>query len=140
MGQVHDGDLPGSDGKETGSKRGDQVLASTGSDNGVVGTRHSGTVISCHHQHHLNELSRVGGKAATEPQEGEDTSYTKVLGEDLGDLHAWKSLHGAENMISTYKRWLKKIKKNLLCFVSDATPTASRIGTREICTSIQFQI
>ena len=93
------------DGQETRCQRGDQVLARTGGDNGVHGTvidvsglftyrrminhlpRHSGTVVSCQHQDHLNELGGPWGQTPLEPQQADNTAKADVLLEDVGDTH-----------------------------------------------------
>ena len=71
------------DGQQTGDESRDEILASTGSDDSVHGTGHSGTVVSRKHEHHLQELASVVGKAATEPQQRHDTTDTDVLFEDV---------------------------------------------------------
>jgi len=49
----------GANGQETRNEGADQVLTSTGSDNGVHGTRDGGTVIGSEHENHLEELGSV---------------------------------------------------------------------------------
>lgn len=41
-----------------------------------------------HHQDHLDELSGVVGKTATEPQKREDAAQADVRREDLTDRHS----------------------------------------------------
>ena len=45
--------------EQSRGEAGHEVLACSGSDNGVVSARHSGTMISCHHQTHLQELAGI---------------------------------------------------------------------------------
>lgn len=47
------------DGEKAGGEAGDEVLASSSTDDGVVGTRNSRAVISSHHKAHLNELAGI---------------------------------------------------------------------------------
>lgn len=83
-------------GEQTGDKGADQVLAGTGGDNGVHGTRHGGTVVSGKHEDHLEELAGVVGQAAAEPQQRHDTTDSNVLFENVRDGHA-----GVEQLLAT---------------------------------------
>lgn len=47
------------DGEKAGGETGDEVFASSSTDNGVVGTGNSGAVIGRHHEAHLDELAGV---------------------------------------------------------------------------------
>ena len=47
------------DGEQAGGEAGDEVLAGTSADDGVVCTRDGRPVIGCHHQTHLDELAGV---------------------------------------------------------------------------------
>lgn len=47
------------DGEKAGGEAGNEIFASSSTDDGVVGTGHSGAMISGHHQAHLNELTGV---------------------------------------------------------------------------------
>ena len=78
----------GADGEEAGDEGGDQIFAGTRGDDGVHGTRHSGTVVSCKHKHHLQELAGVVGEAATEPQQRHDAADSDLLFENVGDGQA----------------------------------------------------
>jgi hypothetical protein len=83
-------------GQETRDEGRDQVLAGTGGDDGVHGTRHGGTVVGSKHEDHLEELGSVVGKTAAEPEERHDTTDTDVVLEDVGNGHA-----GIEELLST---------------------------------------
>lgn len=48
------------DGQETRGKRGNEILAGTGSDNSVHSTGYSGAVISGEHENHFDELGGPG--------------------------------------------------------------------------------
>lgn len=48
-------------GEETRRKAGHEIFAGPGTHDGVVGPRDCWTMISCHHQTHFNEFSRVLG-------------------------------------------------------------------------------
>lgn len=84
------------DGQETRDESADQVLAGTGGDDGVHGTRHGRTVVSSKHENHLQELAGVGREAAAEPQKRHDTTDTNVLTEDIRDGHT-----GVEKLLAT---------------------------------------
>lgn len=86
----------GADGQETRDESRDQVLAGTGGDDGVHGTRNGGTVIGSKHEHHLEELGGVVGQTAAEPKKRHDTTNTDVVLEDVGNGHA-----GVEKLLST---------------------------------------
>ena len=75
----------GADGEEAGDEGGDQILAGTRGDDGVHGTRHSGTVVSSKHEHHLQELAGVVREAATEPEQRHDAADSDLLFENVGD-------------------------------------------------------
>merc|ERR1712000_156809 len=77
----------GANGQQTRDERRNQVLAGTGSDDGVHGTGHGGTVIGSEHEDHLQELGGVLGEPAAEPQERHDTTNANLLLEDVGDGH-----------------------------------------------------
>lgn len=83
-------------GQQTGDESGDEVLAGTSGDDGVHGTRDSGTVVGSKHENHLQELAGVGREAAAEPQKRHDTTDTNVLLEDIGDGHT-----GVEELLAT---------------------------------------
>lgn len=83
-------------GQQTGDESGDEVLAGTGGDDGVHGTRDSGTVVGSKHKNHLQELAGVGREAAAEPQKRHDTTDANVLLEDVGDGHT-----GIEQLLAT---------------------------------------
>lgn len=87
---------PGTNGQETGNKSTDQVLASTGGDDSVHGTRDGGAVVSCEHENHLQELAGVAGDTTTEPQERHDTANANVILEDIGDGHT-----GVQQLLAT---------------------------------------
>lgn len=89
----------GADGEQTRDKGGDEVLASTGGDDGVHGAGDSGTVIGSEHEDHLEELGGVGGQTTTEPEQRHDTTDADVLLEDVGDGHA-----GVEQLLATVVR------------------------------------
>ena len=86
----------GTDGQETRDESRDQVLAGTGGNDGVHGTRHGGTVVGGKHEDHLEELGSVVGKTAAEPEERHDTTDTNVVLEDVGNGHA-----GVKKLLST---------------------------------------
>lgn len=86
----------GADGQETGNEGRDEVLAGTGGDDGVHGTRHGRTVIGSKHENHLEELGGVVGQSAAEPQKRHDTADTDVLSEDVGDGHT-----GVQELLAT---------------------------------------
>jgi len=78
----------GANSQETRAERGHEILAGTGCDNGVMRTRHSGTVISGQHQRQLNETREMIRQALAEPQEAEDAADTHILADDSGDGNA----------------------------------------------------
>jgi hypothetical protein len=86
----------GADGQEAGDESRDQILAGTGGDDGVHGTRHGGTVVSSKHEDHLEELGSVVGQTTAEPEERHDTADTDVVLEDVGNGHA-----GVKKLLST---------------------------------------
>ena len=83
-------------GQQTRDQGGDEVLAGTGGDDGVHGTRHGGTVVGSEHENHLEELASVAGQAAAEPQQRHNTANADVLPEDIGDGHT-----GVEQLLAT---------------------------------------
>jgi hypothetical protein len=85
-----------SDGQKSRDQRGDQVLSSTGGNDGVHSSGNSGTVISSQHKDHLQELARVRGKTTTEPKQRHDTSDSNVLFEDVRNRHS-----SVEKLLST---------------------------------------
>jgi hypothetical protein len=89
----------GANGQKTRDEGRDQVLAGTGGDDGVHGTRHGGTMVGGKHEDHLQELGSVVGQTAAEPQERHDTTDTDVVLEDVGNGHA-----GVEELLSTVVR------------------------------------
>lgn len=52
------------DGEKARGEAGDEIFASSGTDNCVVGTGNSRAVIGSHHQAHLNELAGILGQPA----------------------------------------------------------------------------
>lgn len=84
------------DGQKTGDERGNKILASTGGNDGVHGTRNGRTVIGSKHENHLKELAGEVGQTAAEPQKGHDTTDTDVLFEDIRDGHT-----GVKELLTT---------------------------------------
>lgn len=66
------------DGEEAGGEAGDEVLASTCADNGVVGAGDGGAVVGRHHQTHLNELAGVAGQSGGTAQCEEDFHHNYI--------------------------------------------------------------
>jgi hypothetical protein len=87
------------DGQETGTERRDEVLAGTGGDDGVHGTRNGGTVVGGQLQDHLDELAGIVGQTTLEPQERDDSSETDLLLEDVRDPHS-----GVHELLTTLVR------------------------------------
>jgi hypothetical protein len=85
-----------SDGQETSDQGADQILASTGSDDGVHSTRHGRTVVSGEHENHLQELGGIARQTATEPQKGHDTTNANILSENVGNGHS-----GVQELLAT---------------------------------------
>jgi hypothetical protein len=76
------------DGKETSNEGRNEVLSGTSGDDGVHRSRNGGSVVGGELENHLEELGGVGGKATLEPEEGDDTSDSDLLREDVRDGHA----------------------------------------------------
>lgn len=89
----------GTNGQQTRDEGADQVLAGTGGDDGVHGTRDSGTVVGSKHENHLQKLGGVVGQSAAEPQQRHDTTDTNLLLENIGDGHA-----GVKQLLATVVR------------------------------------
>ena len=51
-------------GQQAGGKGGYEVLPGAGGHDGVMGTRHSWSVVGCHHETDLEKLARIIGKPA----------------------------------------------------------------------------
>lgn len=73
--------------QETGNESGDQVLSSSGSDNGVHCTRHSWAMVGSQHENHLQKFGGILWKSSPEPKEGHNTANTNVFLEDIGNWH-----------------------------------------------------
>lgn len=52
------------DGEKAGGEAGDEIFASSSTDDGVVGTGNSRAVIGSHHKAHLNELAGIPRQSA----------------------------------------------------------------------------
>mmetsp|Transcript_115199 Transcript_115199/g.372314 ORF Transcript_115199/g.372314 Transcript_115199/m.372314 type:complete len:354 (+) Transcript_115199:287-1348(+) len=65
-----------------------QVLACTSCHNGVVRSTHSGTVVRCDHENHLNKLRALLRQLPAEPQQRQNAADAQILAENLGDRHA----------------------------------------------------
>lgn len=77
----------GANGQETRDKGTDKILTSTGSNDGVHGTRDGRTVIGSEHENHLEELGGVVGESSAEPKKRHDTTDTNILLENVGNGH-----------------------------------------------------
>ena len=96
----------GADCKETRHKSRDQVLSSTGGDDGVHSTRHGGTVIGSKHEHHFQELAGVVGQPAAEPQERHDTTDTDLLFEHIRDVKSGVTSFLSSASAVNQQRWV----------------------------------
>jgi hypothetical protein len=60
-----------------------KILASTCTNNSVVCTWHSWSMISCYHETHFKKFTNIGRKAALKPQERHYTSNSNITLQDL---------------------------------------------------------